>query len=110
MTMYDTDRSGSLGFNEFAQLTGYLNSANQHLAQTGGATAQGVAIEDAVKAVNMQHGGILASIGGIPFVRSLIAFFDQHRTGVISVGVFVTVLAIIGIIIMLIRTDRKSVV
>jgi hypothetical protein len=100
MSMYDADRSGHLDFNEFAQLTGYLAQSGQQFQKHS--TGEGQMSQNQVfEALAAQHGGFLNRIGGSVFVQSLIVHFDRHRTGYIGVGVFLTIVAIIGVLRML---------
>jgi len=101
MSMYDLDHSGSLDFNEFTQLTGYLSQSGENFnkhSQLGGAPQGQMSQNQVLEAISAQHGGFLNRIGGSAFVQSLIMYFDRHRTGYITLGVFLSILAIIGVL------------
>ncbi|PRP76094.1 programmed cell death 6 protein-like protein [Planoprotostelium fungivorum] len=100
MTMYDIDKSGHLDLQEFTQLTGYLSQTSQNFQQCQGPNApQGQLTEQQVlQAIEAQHGGFLQRIGGSAFIQSLIVYFDRHRTGYITLGVFLVIVAVIGVL------------
>jgi len=101
MSMYDLDHSGSLDINEFTQLTGYLSQSGQNFSKhssLGGAPPGTMSENQVFEALAAQHGGFLNRIGGSVFVQSLIVHFNRHRTGYIALGVFLAIVAFIGVL------------
>jgi len=101
MSMYDLDHSGSLDINEFTQLTGYLSQSGQNFnkhSQLAGAPQGQMSTNQVFDALNQQHGGFLNRIGGSTFVQSVIVHFDRHRTGYITLAVFLAIVAFIGVL------------
>jgi len=101
MSMYDLDHSGSLDINEFTQLTGYLSQSGQNFnkhSQLAGAPEGTMSQNQVFDALNAQHGGFLNRIGGSTFIQSIIVHFDRHRTGYITLGVFLAIAAFIGVL------------